>query len=64
VERATRVHAQSTKNGEVYQRSSPAWRILRDLALTAMGRLVRDRFLRRLEWIYSFDPTNQVLAGR
>jgi salicylate hydroxylase len=64
VERATRVHAQSTKNGEVYQRSSPAGRILRDLALSAMGRLFRDRFLRRLEWIYSFDPTNQVLAGR
>ena len=63
VQRATRAHEQSRKNGEVYHRSSRAGRALRDLALSAMGRRGGDRFLRRLEWLYGFDPTNQVLAA-
>ena len=63
VQRATRAHEQSRKNGEAYQRSSRAGRALRDLALSAMGRRGGDRFLRRLEWLYGFDPTNQVLAA-
>jgi len=47
VQRATRVHEQSRQNGRAYHRSSPAGRVVRDLALTAMGRRGGDRFLRR-----------------
>jgi hypothetical protein len=56
-------YEQSRQNGNAYHRSSPAGRVLRDLALIAKGRRGGDRFLRRLEWLYDFDPTNQVLAA-
>jgi transposase len=34
------------------------------LPQTAIDLIVELRNKLRLEWIYSFDPTNQVLAGR